>query len=166
MLIMAIDPGNTQTAFVLMDSTTYKPYRQAKLNNKAVVQEIIKLVTWESPAEIRFVIERVACYGMPVGREVFDTCEWIGRFSQLIELHGHPVHYVFRADEKQDICHSPRANDATIHQALVDRFAKHDLKTGKGTKKDPDWFYGFKADMWAAYAVGVTYIDKMKEEAM
>ena len=61
--------------------------------------------------------------------------------------------------EKLAICHSPRANDATIRQALIDRFAPGTPNKGKGTKKEPGWFYGFRADIWQAYAVGVTWAD-------
>jgi hypothetical protein len=32
------------------------------------------------------------------------------------------------------------------------------------TIKDQGWFYGFKADIWSAYAIGITYIDKKEGE--
>ena len=101
----------------------------------------------------------IASYGMPVGREVFDTCIWIGRFVQHCKSFGIEPEFILRQQEKLTICHSPKANDATIKQALIDRFAPGVSNYGKGTKKDPGWFYGFRADEWSAYAVAVTYHD-------
>lgn len=99
------------------------------------------------------VIEMIASYGMPVGKEVFETCVWIGRF---IEAYDKDYEFVYRKDEKMNICHSMKAKDSNIRQALIDRFG------AVGTKKNPGWFYGFKADIWQAYAVGVTYLDLQK----
>ena len=77
-------------------------------------------------------------YGMSVGREVFDTVLWIGRFYQALNACC-PVRLLCRIEEKQHICHNSRANDAAIRRALIDRFADHDLKNGRGTKKNPDF---------------------------
>lgn len=170
-MILAIDPGNIETGWALISEVDCKPVAFGKDENREVVKVIRKAVLDYNVDEIA--IEMVASYGMPVGREVFDTCVWIGRFSQVAsalfacaneaEEQEH-IHYVLRREEKLDICHSPTANDATIRQALVDRFAYGTRNYGKGTKKEPGFFYGFKADVWQAYAVGITYLDRRKKE--
>lgn len=149
-LALAIDPGNEKSAWCLVDRKTLRPIQFAKEENNAVLDAVM----YGKYEEI--VIERVQSYGMPVGRDVFETCEWIGRFTQAAQK---PVSYVYRQDEKLHICNDSRAKDGNIRRALIDRFAQHDLKTGKGTKKNPDWFYGFSADVWSAYAVAITYIE-------
>ncbi|HIS93062.1 MAG TPA: hypothetical protein IAA84_08630 [Candidatus Alectryocaccomicrobium excrementavium] len=159
MLILAIDPGTTQSAFCLM-RTEDQSCVQFGIRANA---ELPGTVLEEYPVG-RVVIEMVASYGMPVGREVFETCVWIGRFAQIAEDWYMPVDFVYRRDVKLHLCGSAQANDANIRHALIDRFAVHDLKNGKGTKKNPDWFYGFAKDVWAAYAVGVTYIDRKDEK--
>lgn len=158
MNILAIDPGNMESAYVIMNAETCEPISFGKVPNADLISTIVNVGIFG----VRFfVIERVACYGMPVGREVFDTCEWIGRFSQVIDTaHDVEPEYILRMEEKQTICHDNRAGDANIRRALIDRFAKHDLKAGKGTKRNPDFFYGFAADVWAAFAVGYTWLVK------
>lgn len=155
MKIFAIDPGTTESAYCIMQD--YRPVEFGKIWNYSLKQ-LLKRRT-ETEYFDRTVIEMVASYGMAVGKEVFETCVWIGRFSEASNV---SVDYIYRMDEKMGICHSSKANDSTIRQALIDRFATHDFKNGKGTKADPDYFYGFAKDTWAAFAVGVTWIDKQK----
>lgn len=152
MNLLAIDPGNTESGYCLMDTETMQPIEFGKIPNKELED---LLANMSGIGQV--VIEKIASYGMAVGREVFDTCVEIGRLSMIAEMMRIPCGYVYRKDEKLTICGSPRANDSNIRRALIDRFATHDFKNGKGTKADPDWFYGFKADVWAAYAVGVTW---------
>ena len=157
MILFAIDPGSTESAYCMMGRDA-RPIAFAKVPNPdavAVLRNYARSLT-------AVVIERVASYGMPVGREVFETCEWIGRFAQVASDLGLPVEYVFRQEEKLTVCKSPKANDATIRRALIDRFASHDLSNGKGTKKHPDFFYGFKADCWSAFCVGLVSLSRRR----
>lgn len=159
-MIFAIDPGNVYSGWCLLNMATYEPLTFGKDENAAVLRA---MASWAEQIDA-VVIERLQNYGMPVGRSVLETCEWVGRFAQFADgLGGLPVEYVYRQEEKLAICHSPRANDATIRQALVDRFAGGASNHGKGTKEEPGWFYGFRADVWQAYAVGVTWLDRRYE---
>ena len=130
-----------------------------------VLNETIRdgLLHYRWPAARYVVIEMVASYGMPVGREVFDTCVWIGRFTEAALGRELPVDYIYRKEEKQLLCGTMQAKDSNIRQALVDRYAPGEPNYGKGTKKAPGFFYGFRADLWQAMAVGVTWFDKQKE---
>ena len=150
MKVLSIDPGNRQSAWCMIDGETLKPLSFGKEGNQ-VVLDAVQQRSYDS-----IVIERVASYGMAVGRDVFETCEWVGRFTQAARV---PPDYVYRQEEKLHICGDSRAKDTNIRRALIDRFAQHDIKNGKGTKKNPDWFYGFSADVWQAYAVAVTYVE-------
>ena len=49
-------------------------------------------------------------------------------------------------------------------KSLINRFAKFDYRTGKGTKKKPDYFYGFNHDIWQAFALGIAFFDKHLED--
>lgn len=150
--ILAIDPGNIESAYVLMDAETYKPIEFGKVENHILLDLIFDYVYDD------FVIEMIASYGMGVGKSVFDTCVWIGRFVQEAYRFSENINYIYRAEEKMNLCYSMKAKDSNIRQALIDRFGE------VGTKKNPGFFYGFKKDIWAAFAVGVTYLDKQKLE--
>lgn len=157
MRVFAIDPGNMDSAYCVVDAETLRPLVFGKVPNEEL-RSYIRDFRFEE--EDRAAVEMVASYGMAVGREVFDTCVWIGRFSECLDRKLLlPAEKLYRKEEKLHICHDSRAKDANIRRALIDRFARHDLKNGKGTKKKQDWFYGFSADVWAAYAVGLTYIE-------
>ena len=152
--ILAIDPGTTESAYVLAEYPSMKPFLFDKIENDEMIVMIRNICLGY---ELEFaVIEKIGSYGMPVGQETLDTCEWIGEFRRALKDKGHKPVMIFRRQEKQCICHDMRANDATIRQALIDRFAYGVPNKGKGTKKEPGFFYGFRADVWQAFAIAVT----------
>lgn len=153
MTILAIDPGNTHSGIALIEPGTCRPIKVAKMPN----DEVLDLIA--STEFDHLSIEMIASYGMAVGKEVFDTCVWIGRFVQHHDNHNHTLKsscdLVYRREVKLHHCHSAKAKDANITQALIDRFAYGQPNRGKGTKAAPGWFYGFAADIWQAYALAV-----------
>lgn len=164
--ILAIDPGDTESAYVMMrDDYSLMPGGNSfgKFDNDFML-DMLKSTCIAVYSSLTVVIEMVASYGMAVGKEVFDTCVWIGRFAQAAIERGCKVEYIYRMEEKMALCHDSRAKDPNIRQALIDRFASFDKKNGKGTKTHPDVFYGFSKDIWSAFAVGTTWLDKQKKD--
>lgn len=158
-MILSIDPGNVESAYCVIDKNNYKPIEFGKIKNEELREKLLDELHYY-PIET-LAIEMIASYGMAVGKEVFETCVWIGRFIESFKCPF--TYYVYRKDEKINLCGSMKAKDSNIRQALIDRFATFDFKNGKGTKKQQDFFYGFSKDVWAAYAVGITWLDKQKQ---
>jgi len=100
-------------------------------------------------AKVQLAIEMVASYGMAVGREVFETCVWIGRFQQAWHA-PEAVRLIYRRDVKLHLCGSARAKDSNIRQAVID------LLGPPGTKREPGPTYGVRSHAWSALAVAVT----------
>jgi len=158
-MLLAIDPGNEMSGYVLMNED-HTIYNKGKVKN----EELINMIKKIGFKDLKICIEMVASYGMAVGQTVFDTCVWIGRFYQAsIETNGYKPILIFRKDVKMNLCGQTRAKDTNIKQALIDRFAYGVPNNGKGYKKDPGYFYGFKADIWQAYALGVTCLDNFND---
>lgn len=161
MKVYAIDPGNTKSAMCVIDADTLRPLDAVILENDLLMQRIRRTKLEE---EDSVAIEMLQSYGNLIGRDVLETAVWIGRFYEAflrkMPITGAQPTLVFRIEEKMHICGDPKAGDTNIRRALIDRFCDHDFRTGRGTVKNPDWFYGFAKDMWAAYAVGLTHIEK------
>jgi len=154
--VLAIDPGPVQSGICLMSFATYYPVQTGKSDNEKVLGLYMGA---DVPSKVLVAIEETQNYGMPAGRDLRDTIRWSGRFQQHFVSHGFTVEYIPRTTVKHALCNNTRAKDGNIIQVLADRFAPGEPNRGKGTKANPGWFYGFKADIWQAYALGVVAID-------
>lgn len=155
-MILALDPGNEQTGYVVFNEDTRGVFTSGVKPNDM----ILDLIAEWSAENCSCAIEMIASYGMPVGAEVFDTCVWIGRFVQQWTRcnewklnHAAPVKLVYRKDVKMHLCGQTKAKDSNIWQALLDKFGP------VGTKKQPGSLYGVRSHARAALAVAVTFAE-------
>ncbi len=155
-LVIAIDPGPEKSALVVFNGTGVQGATFYGPN-----EEILSWLKGKSNLPVRFsfgplVIEKIACYGLPVGAEVFETVYWSGRFAEAYGAEN--VHRITRNEVKNHLCHSSRAKDGNVRQSLVDRFGGKEKAIGK--KATPGPLYGVSGDQWAALAVAVTFWDR------
>ena len=159
MIVMGIDPGTTKSGFVMYCSNLKSIHDKGIIDNEDMVGYIRGLGILHMKPDV-IVIERIKNYGMPMGDSTIDTIFWSGRFCEARDK-IYPFRDLTRNQVKMQICGSPRAKDANIRQALIDRFPANG--GGKipqiGTKKQPGPLYGMKEDMWAALALAITYAE-------
>src|SRR6476659_5030688 len=100
--MLAIDPGNVESAFCLIDILDRKPIDFGKINNRHLRMALYDDLDWDLA-----VIELIGHYGtgMPAGQDVFDTCIWTGRFAEIIESkYGIEPALIKRATIKAHLC--------------------------------------------------------------
>ena len=147
--LLAIDPGTTESGWAWFAKDGTIQAHGISANDR---------LDHEIPYEpySRVAIEMIASYGMPVGKEVFETCVWIGRFVAYFGA-GH-CRKVYRRQVKSELCGAPRANDSNIRRAILDLYPP--TGGGKtpqiGTKAQPGPLYGVKSHIFAAIGVGIT----------
>jgi len=139
MKTIGVDPGNTKTAIVFINGIDIIDHFY--LPNDEALEKIIDINMHYTNCEIY--CEMIASYGMPVGKSIFDTCLFIGRIIEALPN----VKLITRNVVKNAICHSSKAKDANIRQALIDIYGE------VGTKKNQGGTYGISGDKWAALAV-------------
>jgi hypothetical protein len=146
--ILGVDPGPVDSGWCMFDG------QRVLHSGVSGNREILKCVaSWGE----KVAIEMIASYGMPVGREVFETCVWIGRFIQASKTPD-AVRLVYRRDVKMHLCGSSKAKDGNVRQAMIDMFPR----TGGGAtpqigvKKKPGPLYGVSTHAWPALAVCIT----------
>ena len=151
-IILAIDPGTTQSGWVRT--------RDGMVMDSGIEDNDAMLAIVKRGHAAMLAIEMIASYGMAVGREVFETCVWVGRYQQAWLAWHDPqtVRLIYRRDVKLHLCGSPRANDANIRQALIDRYPSTGggARPQIGTKGKPGPLYGMGTHTWAALGVALT----------
>lgn len=160
-VLFAIDPGPTESAWVKYRTTDGVVVSMGLDANR----EIIDSQCWAGCDECA--IEMIASYGMPVGASTFQTCVWVGRFAEQYYQHtGAEPRFVDRREVKLHLCHSARANDATVRQALIDRYGGVQGRKGAvGVKATPGPLYGIRKDIWAALGVAITASETIEAAA-
>lgn len=147
--VFAIDPGPQQSGYVVWDNSTSKLIASGVWPNA----EILKLQADCCQIDHAFLaIEMIESFGMAVGKEVFETVLWVGRFQQAWPK-PEEVRLVYRKEVKRLLCGTTRATSANIRQALIDRFGSGEAI---GNKKTPGPLYGVKSHAWSALAVAIT----------
>lgn len=155
-MILAIDPGTTKSGWCL-----YCQHRAVVIQSGVDENEVVRTMLLQN-RDWQVAIEWIESFGMAVGKEVFITVRWIGRFMECTGNSG-AVMLIPRKEVKMLLCGSMRAKDANIRQALLDRFpSSGGGKTPQvGTKSAPGPLFGVSSHAWSALAVAVAAKERL-----
>lgn len=156
MITLNIDPANKQTAYVLVASRDHKILEKGILPN----DDFIKLADTLYYEVMN--IEIVANMGLS-GVSLYDTAEMVGILCYIATKRGATLNRFKRHSVKKclgvrrkyklnGVWQKVPNSDSQIRATLIEKYGD------VGTKNNPGYFYGFKADIWQAMAIYETYL--------
>lgn len=149
--VLAIDPGQEKSGWILWDSENEKIVMMGIDPNEDLFARLDELSNLSSIDNVA--IEMVGHYGtgMAVGNSVFETCVFIGELKNTLKMYKPSL--ILRPNIRLHFCHHRNAKPANVNQVLRDRFGE------KGTKKCPGKLFGIKDHTWSALALAVYFAD-------
>ena len=153
MIILAIDPGTTQSAWVLLDGSRILG---AAIEDNAEVLALLR--AWHSPASdvsplSAVAIERIEPrYGLRMGWETIQTCELVGALTEAAR--PLPVALLRRSAILPHLGVAARGSaDPGVRAALMDRWG------GVQSVRKGGPLAGIKTHLWAALSVAVSFVE-------
>lgn len=159
--ILCVDPGTRVSGAVV-----FHPHEMcvSRIFPEAPNSQLLAYIEEAAPQLDMMLFEMVASYGMPVGRDVFETVRWAGNFEHAFGRDR--TRAVYRRDVKLALCNTSRAKDAHVRQALIDRFPStgggKNPAVGIKARKGP--LYGLTKHAVSALAVGVAWWELEADE--
>jgi hypothetical protein len=149
-MLLSVDPGTKRTGWVISDIESLKPV-ECGIEENPYDEDFREWLDSIHP-KTHVVLEKPVCMRFS-GSDISETAILTGHLASA--LRHCRVTLITRSKVKGQLC--PRGNDSKIKDRLHAMFTPGEPNLGKGTKKKPGWFYGFKGDIWQAYALGVVY---------
>jgi hypothetical protein len=178
-MLLAIDPGTTESAYVLYAAGEAKPVIQAGHVDNELLRKMMLRGDF-SRATLRLAIETMTFMGGSAGGDVFGTCIWIGRFQEVWNQVGGSSRLIPRAWVKKRLCliEPPAETQAKREKQIAEglkrkrkwswtlakdkhvRWALLNLIGPTGTKSKPGPTYGLSKHLWSALGIAVTAHDR------
>lgn len=146
-LIIGIDPGTKQSAYVAWDGEFIQALGTEP---NASVAKYLRSIDRRACV----CIENIEPYGMNVGREVLETMFWIGRFFQIARdtIGPKQVSRLPRRAVKKHLRLGPGSGDKDVRAALINRLERNPI----------DW-HSLRSHQFAALAIATTWWETERE---
>jgi Holliday junction resolvasome RuvABC endonuclease subunit len=152
MRLLAIDPGNIESGYVIIDTEPKYSHLKFKILEHGNVEnlKLLNIIESNKYSLDLGLIEMIQSYGQAVGETIFNTCRWIGKFELRMIDSGIKNALIFR---KSILAHhlnsvSIKSPDSAIRKRLLEVFPKESK--------------GITSHSWQALALGVMYLESKK----